>query len=110
MRKGLGHINKALEAAQEADDSLKSQGLHAKNSAAEEKKKEAIAKKMRALTAQIQNDFKKVTGFGNKAGYVLCPVRASICVFVHMCEQAGEGEGGRQGEKERQSQRERESE
>lgn len=70
VRKGLGHINKALEAAQEADDSLKSSGLHAKNSATEEKKKEAIARKMRALTAQIQNDFKKVTGFGNKAGFV----------------------------------------
>lgn len=74
MRKGLGHINKALEEAQAADDSLNSQGLHAKDSASEEKKKEAIARKMRALTAQIQSDFKKVTGFGDKAGYGLRPV------------------------------------
>lgn len=70
VRKDLGHINKALEAAQKADAALKDSGLHSHDSAAQEKKKQAIARKMRALTAQIQSDFQKVTGFGNKAGYV----------------------------------------
>jgi hypothetical protein len=28
---------------------------------------------MRALQAQIQNDFKRVTGYGKKAGYVPPP-------------------------------------
>jgi len=69
VRKDLGHMNKALEAAQAADKALKNNN-GAQNSAAEEKKKKAIARKMRALTAQIQSDFEKVTGFGNKAGYV----------------------------------------
>merc|ERR1712127_780151 len=69
VRKDLGHMNKALEAAQAADSALETNnGAH--NSAAQEKKKQAIARKMRALTAQIQSDFQKVTGFGNKAGYV----------------------------------------
>ena len=102
VRKGLGHINKALEAAQEADDSLKSSGLHAKNSATEEKKKEAIARKMRALTAQIQNDFKKVTGFGNKAGYVLRAVCACVCVRVRVCVCARVQASGRTRERERE--------
>jgi hypothetical protein len=85
VRKGLGHINKALEEAQAADDSLNNQGLHAKDSASEEKKKEAIARKMRALTAQIQSDFKKVTGFGDKAGYVLRPVLLVSLVVRSPC-------------------------
>lgn len=33
----------------------------------------AIAAKMRALTAQISKDFKKVTGYGKQAGYVPPP-------------------------------------
>jgi len=33
-------------------------------------KKKMIAAKMKALQDQIKNDFKKVTGFGNQAGYV----------------------------------------
>lgn len=82
VRKGLGHINKALEEAQAADDSLNNQGLHAKDSASEEKKKEAIARKMRALTAQIQSDFKKVTGFGDKAGYLRPVLLVSLVVHA----------------------------
>jgi len=69
VRKGLGHVNKALEAAQAADASL-DQGIDVKDNASEEKKKRAIADKMRALTAQIQGDFQKVTGFGKGAGFV----------------------------------------
>jgi hypothetical protein len=72
VRKGLGHVNKALEAAQAATASLKASGMH--DSAAAQKKRRAIAAKMRALTAQIESDFHKVTGFGTKAGY-LPPVK-----------------------------------
>lgn len=70
VRKGGSAVNKALEEAQQAEKSLSTSGLHASNTAAEEKRKRAIANKMRALTAQIQGDFQKVTGFGNKAGFV----------------------------------------
>jgi len=73
VRKGLGHVNKALEAAQAADASLNSGGDD-KDKASREKTKRAIADKMRALTAQIQSDFHKVTGFGNGAGFV-APVK-----------------------------------
>ena len=69
VRKGLGHVDKALQAAQAASASLKS----AKGAAAQGKRK-AIAAKMRALTAQINSDFQKVTGFGHKAGF-LPPVK-----------------------------------
>lgn len=70
VRKGGSAVNTALMEAQQAERSLKTSGLHATSTAAEEKKKRAIANKMRALTAQIQSDFQKVTGFGNKAGFV----------------------------------------
>lgn len=60
MRKGLGHVNKALEAVQAASQSLQAISLHTSDSAKEEAKKRAMFKKMQALQTQIQNDFKKV--------------------------------------------------
>ena len=58
-------MNKALEAAQAADSALETNnGAH--NSAAQEKKKQAIARKMRALTAQISQIFRRLPASGTR--------------------------------------------
>jgi len=73
VRKGLGHVNKALEAVQAASQSLQSISLHTSDSAKEEAKKRAMFKKMQALQTQIQNDFKKVISLP----HLLLPSRPS---------------------------------
>eukprot|EP00286_Rhodomonas_abbreviata_P020734 CAMPEP_0181292196 /NCGR_PEP_ID=MMETSP1101-20121128/2375_1 /TAXON_ID=46948 /ORGANISM="Rhodomonas abbreviata, Strain Caron Lab Isolate" /LENGTH=206 /DNA_ID=CAMNT_0023396645 /DNA_START=21 /DNA_END=641 /DNA_ORIENTATION=+ len=76
VKKGINHISKALQAAESAESGLQdddSDGEH-RETAADVHKKKMIAAKMKALTDQIKHDFAKVTGFGNKAGF-LPPVK-----------------------------------
>ncbi|EKX49166.1 hypothetical protein GUITHDRAFT_151632 [Guillardia theta CCMP2712] len=73
VRHGISHVSKALREAEEAEKSMKTTSS-ARTNEAELKKRRAIARKMKALQSQIAADFEKVTGYGNKAGY-LPPVK-----------------------------------
>ena len=74
VKKGIDHVSKALEDVQKAEQSMKSHEGGEHQSHMSPGKKEAMIKKMKALQAQIAGDFKHVTTFGNKAGY-LPPVK-----------------------------------
>jgi hypothetical protein len=74
VKKGIDHVSKALEDVQKAEQSMKSHEGGQHQSHMSPGKKEAMIKKMQALQAQIAGDFKHVTTFGNKAGY-LPPVK-----------------------------------
>ena len=73
VKHGINHISNALKSVEDAENSMKSSDSQLP-SAADQHKKKMIAAKMKALQDQIKNDFQKVTGFGNKAGY-LPPVK-----------------------------------
>lgn len=74
VKKGIDHVSKALEDVQKAEQSMKAHEVGDSQSHMSSGKKEAMIKKMKALQAQIAGDFKHVTSFGNKAGY-LPPVK-----------------------------------
>jgi len=74
VKKGIDHVSKALEDVQKAEQSMKSHEGGEHQSHMSSGKKEAMIKKMQALQAQIAGDFKHVTTFGNKAGF-LPPVK-----------------------------------
>eukprot|EP00286_Rhodomonas_abbreviata_P006018 CAMPEP_0181327772 /NCGR_PEP_ID=MMETSP1101-20121128/22298_1 /TAXON_ID=46948 /ORGANISM="Rhodomonas abbreviata, Strain Caron Lab Isolate" /LENGTH=251 /DNA_ID=CAMNT_0023436491 /DNA_START=95 /DNA_END=850 /DNA_ORIENTATION=- len=73
--KAHSHVNKALAEAEAAEQNLSTHTEHpATISKQEKRKKLLIAKKMEALQAKINNDFKSVMNQGKKAGY-LPPVK-----------------------------------
>jgi len=70
VKHGIDHISKALQAAQAAESTMENDDGEHQETAADVHKQKMIEAKMKALQDQIKNDFKKVTGYGNKAGYV----------------------------------------
>lgn len=69
VKHGISHVSHALKEAEDAEKSFKTSDDSLPHHA-HGNRKATIAAKMKALQEQILSDFKKVTGFGKKAGYI----------------------------------------